>query len=71
MDRTTLTYQELSTVLAALRYWQANTGSMFRDQVMPGMFQDCEPLDDDQIDELAQRLNTLELAGKPPQEFKS
>lgn len=49
-----LNYQELATVLAALRLMQNADAEQ-----IAGMFHfdDCEPLDDDAIDELCERIN--------------
>jgi hypothetical protein len=49
-----LTYQELSTVIAALRIMQNADAEQ-----IAGMFHfdDCEPLDDDAIDDLCERIN--------------
>jgi len=49
--------QALATVLAALRYWTANTEEDERHETMPDTFKYKEPLNDDEIEDLCQRLN--------------
>lgn len=49
-----LTDTELATVLAALRYWQQDTPMDLSDYEH---FDECDPLDSDEIDELCERLN--------------
>ena len=55
----TLNYQELSTVLAALRVFQEGYDESTGESEYSGMshFDDVEPLTNDQIDELCERLN--------------
>ena len=55
-----LSYQELSTLLAALRHWQSLHDDT-RLVIGELYFLDTEPLDDAGMNELAQRLYTLEL----------
>jgi len=59
-----LSYQELSTVLAALRSWQ-DLGPKTKLALGVEHFHDCLPLTNTQIDEMAARLNMIELADKP------
>lgn len=49
--------RELATVLAALRYWQDTTFENERESLMPH-FEDGEtPLDDNEIDDLCEKIN--------------
>jgi hypothetical protein len=53
-----VTSQELATILAALRFFQANFDD--KEQMVEEMeyhFQDCEPLMYDEIDELCEKIN--------------
>jgi hypothetical protein len=52
----TLDARELSTVLAALRHFQRSTPEDDR-AAWPQFGDDVEPLDNDEIDELCERLN--------------
>ena len=52
-----LTYAELSTILAALRYWQRHAV----DFETGGHFKNVEPLGDEEIDSLCERLNCGEI----------
>jgi hypothetical protein len=49
-----LTHQELATVLASLRIMQSCTADHIANMFH---FDDCEPLDNDAIDDLCERLN--------------
>jgi hypothetical protein len=51
-----LTLTELATVLAALRYWQRMTDEATRGNISEH-FDEEEPLTDDDIDELCEKLN--------------
>jgi len=53
----TLSYQEVSTVLAALRYLQENRD----DAIGMSHFDDVEPLTAEQIDTLCEEINTTSL----------
>jgi hypothetical protein len=53
----TLTYAELSTILAALRLWQGGDIDAIRDIYLD----DVEGLGDDEIDSLCERLNCGEI----------
>ncbi len=48
---------EKATVLAALRYWQKYVDPDEVPEDFEGFFRDFEPLTDDEIDELCERLN--------------
>ena len=47
---------EIATVLAALRYWQANVPESERAAVMPEHFDGAVPLGDDDIDDLCEDI---------------
>jgi len=53
-----LNNNELSTILAALRYLSANTEEDERREIMPDTFAEHSPLNDDEINELCIKLNT-------------
>ncbi len=52
-----LTTQQTATVLAALRYFQLNTFEKARTDSFPLHFGECDPLSDDEIDELCESIN--------------
>jgi len=64
-----LTYAELSTILAALRYWQSKwsvLGSQYTSgavipEALRDHFEGTQPLDVDEIDSLCERLNCGEI----------
>ena len=60
---TKLNSRELATVLAALRYWQTTQDDP--KGYSPEHFEDDEPLDDNEIDALCERLNVAEKPEKP------
>jgi hypothetical protein len=49
------------TILAALRYWMANTEEDERQEMYPSYFEDYGPLDDEEIDQLCEQLNMGDL----------
>ena len=53
-----LTSRELATVLAALRYWQQDLTAPDEISDSAGHFAEHSPLDDSEIDELCERLNS-------------
>jgi hypothetical protein len=55
----TLSYQEVSTVLAALRYLQENRDDVI--SISMSHFDDVEPLTAEQIDTLCEEINTTSL----------
>jgi hypothetical protein len=57
-DEMKLNDRELATVLAALRYWRANVDECDREDY--DWFANDKPLDDEEIDELCERINTCE-----------
>jgi len=52
-----LSDRELALVLAALRNWEMDALNEDLVDTFSGHFEDYEPLSDDEIDELCQRLN--------------
>jgi hypothetical protein len=52
-----LSARELATVLAALRYWQDERMPHHGEAAYPELFEDAEPLDACEIDDLCVRLN--------------
>lgn len=59
MKNSHLSNQDSATLLAALRYWQANVPLKHRKDTMPNQFYDQEPLGDEEIDELCIAINTM------------
>jgi len=59
--KNTLTYAELSTILAALRYWQEHTAEEERTVDDYPHFHSVKALDDPEIDDLCERLNTRQI----------
>lgn len=57
----TLTYAELSTILAALRYWQGASENYEKPALGFPHFDDVAPLNDDEINSLCERLNCGEI----------
>lgn len=58
-----LTRQEIATILAALRNWQEITtpeAGNVPGELYPDIFEDIDPLNTDEIDELCERINTVE-----------
>ena len=53
-----LTDRETATMLAALRHYQHNTEFDQRQEGSPEHFEDQEPLDDEEIDNLCEKINT-------------
>ena len=53
-----LTKRELATVLAALRFWQANCEDFEVEALTADHFYDTTPLTADEIDALCERINT-------------
>ncbi|HLF79729.1 MAG TPA: hypothetical protein VJB57_19785 [Dehalococcoidia bacterium] len=52
-----LSTRETAQLLAALRNWQIDTLNEDLVEAYAGHFEDHEPLSDDEIDELCERLN--------------
>jgi hypothetical protein len=52
-----LTDREIATILAALRNWQIDGLNEDLVDTFSGHFEDHEPLSDDEIDALCERLN--------------
>jgi hypothetical protein len=52
-----LSARELAQVLAALRNWQTDALNEDLAEAFAGHFEEHEPLTDDEIDELCERLN--------------
>jgi hypothetical protein len=52
-----LSEREVSQLLAALRNWQTDALNEDLVEAFAGHFEDHEPLSDDEIDELCERLN--------------
>ena len=57
MKRVELTDREIALVLAALRNWQNDAEDFDMVEVFSGHFEDYEPLSDEEIDDLCQRIN--------------
>jgi len=53
----TLTVREKTTILAALRYWQDSVNDDQRASAMPLHFEDAEPLTENEINALCDKLN--------------
>lgn len=60
-----LTDRELATVLAALRLWQVDTPHHDPED-LADHFADVEPLDDDEINDLCERLNMQDKTALAP-----
>lgn len=52
--------RELATILAALRYWQANALGLGLEEVFAEHFAETTPLSTREIDILCEKLNCLE-----------
>lgn len=65
-----LTEKELTTVLAALRYWQQSVEEGEEPPIMEHFADGTEPLTDDKIDDLCERLNCDEDGLKPEKKRK-
>lgn len=59
-----MNYRQLSTVLAALRYWQQDLEEN-EDPPISDHFIDCEPLNTEEIDELCDQLNGSNPSNPP------
>ena len=57
MTRVELSGREIAQVLAALRNWQTDSLNEDLPEAFAGHFEDHEPLTDDEIDALCERLN--------------
>ena len=57
MAQVELDERELAQVLAALRNWQTDSLNEDLPEAFAGHFKDHEPLTDDEIDALCERLN--------------
>jgi Ser/Thr protein kinase RdoA (MazF antagonist) len=55
--RIELTDREVATLLAALRNWQTDSLNEDLAEAFSGHFEEHEPLSDEEIDALCQRLN--------------
>ena len=55
-----LTDREVAVLLAALRNWQTDSLNEDLADAFAGHFEDQEPLDDEEIDALCERLNFAE-----------
>jgi hypothetical protein len=52
-----LSPREVANILAALRNWQTDALNEDLDEAFAGHFEEHEPLTDDEIDDLCERLN--------------
>jgi len=52
-----LSDREIATLLASLRNWQIDALNEDLAEAFAGHFEDHEPLSDDEIDELCERIN--------------
>ena len=58
-----LSHREIAQLLAALRNWQTDALNEDLVDAFAGHFEDREPLSDDEIDALCERLNFADPAG--------
>ena len=58
--RIDLTGREVATILAALRNWQTDSLNEDLAEAFAGHFEEHEPLSDDEVDDLCERLNLAE-----------
>jgi hypothetical protein len=58
--RIELSDREVANILAALRNWQTDSLNEDLAEAFSGHFEDHEPLSDDEIDALCERLNFAE-----------
>lgn len=52
-----LDYKEHTTLLAALRHFQATVPEVYRKKSFPVYFSDVDPMTDEEIDDLCQAIN--------------